>query len=87
MAKHITAASILREFDGDADRLIAEVIRLRTVVTQHVCVPRDVRYQCPECEEISEERRCDQCNKFGRRVEGFECPKCNDFVNAEEDLG
>lgn len=48
-----------------------------------------VRYQCPECEECEEileegERRCEDCNKFGRKVEGFLCPHCGDFIPNED---
>lgn len=51
-----------------------------------ITLPLQIRYQCPECETILDEgeRRCNDCNKFGARIEGIECPSCNEFINVED---
>lgn len=51
-----------------------------------ITLPLQVRYQCPECDTVLDdgERRCDDCNKFGARIEGIECPDCNSFIKAED---
>lgn len=45
-----------------------------------------IRYRCPECDTLLDEgeRRCNDCNKFGARVEILGvCPHCGEAV---EDL-
>jgi len=38
-------------------------------------------YQCPECDELSTDRRCPDCNLFTRRIgPGGHCPSCDDIV-------
>ena len=45
-----------------------------------------VRYRCGECDSILEEgeRRCPNCNKFGSRIVGIECPECGEFIEEEQ---
>ena len=41
-------------------------------------------YKCPECETVTEERRCDECNKFALAVWAAECPKCGEYITDED---
>ena len=47
-------------------------------------MPLSKGYQCPECEEwLGDERRCDQCNKFGRKATA--CPECDWIIEDDPD--
>jgi hypothetical protein len=45
-----------------------------------------VVYECPECQErLVDERRCPDCNVFGRRLGvGGCCPSCGEIVTVDE---
>lgn len=45
-----------------------------------------VVYECPECEaRYLGEQRCDQCNRFCRRLgPGGNCPGCSDIITVDE---
>jgi hypothetical protein len=46
-------------------------------------------YECDECgERLVGSQRCDECNRFARRVgPGGHCPSCDSAVTVEELLG
>lgn len=49
--------------------------------------PRDhVVYECSGCQtRLLGEQRCDDCNRFARRLgPGGQCPGCSDIVTVEE---
>lgn len=52
-----------------------------------VMVTKQIRYRCPECDELLDEgeRRCSTCHKFGSRVDilGI-CPHCSEAVEDFE---
>ena len=52
-----------------------------------IIIKMEVRYRCPECEELLEEgeRRCSDCNKFGARVlVYFDCPHCGETITKDD---
>lgn len=40
-------------------------------------------YKCPECEQVTAERRCDECNKFCYAIWAFTCPGCDEYITDE----
>jgi len=44
----------------------------------------EAMYQCGECGEVLEERRCESCRKFALAVWAYSCPKCGDWVTDED---
>ena len=42
-------------------------------------------YECPDCGERLNQRRCPDCNLFTRRIgTGGACPSCGETITIEE---
>ena len=83
-----------RLFCDSACRQAAYRRRRQRPVAELVALPparpkQSTVYECDECgERLVGSQRCDECNRFARRVgPGGHCPSCDSAVTLEELLG